>query len=167
MLWWVRLLLIALNWVVFQIGSGLIAHHLPVSIFDRETKASRVHAFEAESRFYRRYFLIQRWKHLLPEAGALFAGGFAKNSVPPCALRDEEFLERFVAETRRAELTHWLPILLSATFFLWNPLEIAVWMPVYAMITNVPFIMVQRANRPRLQRLAEKRGAGGADRTAG
>ncbi len=148
-----RILLIALNWILFHIGSGFVTHHMPRHLFDRNGPLFRTRAFEADGRFYRRYFLVHRWKDLLPEAGATFAGGFAKRSFPADRRGDREFIVRFVAETRRAELTHWLPVFLSATFFLWNPLEIAVWMPVYAVLTNAPFIVVQRANRPRLQRL--------------
>jgi len=153
---WLRVLLIAGTWVVFHIGSGFVTHHMPTRLFDRESWLFRTRTFEAEGRLYRKVFLIHRWKDILPEAGATFAGGFAKRSLPR-GLRTKdngEYLQRFVAETRRAELTHWLPILLSFTFFIWNPAGIALWMPVYAVVTNLPFIFVQRANRPRLQRLA-------------
>ncbi len=150
----IRVLLIAFNWVFFHIGSGFATHRMPMSWFDRGTSRSRV--LEAEARFYRRYLFVHRWKDLLPEAGAMFAGGFAKRSFPAESRRDRAFILRFIAETRRAELTHWLPIVLSVTFFLWNPPAIAMWMPVYAVLTNLPFILVQRANRPRLMRLAAR-----------
>lgn len=152
---WMRVLLIAGTWVVFHIGSGFVTHRIPTSLFKRERWLFRTRAFEAEGRIYRRFLRIQRWKDLLPEAGATFAGGFTKRSLPSGLRTNREYLYRFIAETRRAELTHWLPILLSATFFIWNPLEVAVWMPLYAAATNLPFICVQRSNRPRLQRLAE------------
>ncbi|MCA1755178.1 MAG: hypothetical protein LC641_10855 [Spirochaeta sp.] len=152
---WLRVLLIAANWVLFHIGSGFATHHMPARFFDHESPLFKTRAFEAEGRLYRRVLRIHRWKDLLPEAGATFAGGFAKRSLFPEHRTDQAYLQRFIAETRRAELTHWLPIALSATFFLWNPPEIASWMPVYAAATNLPFILVQRANRPRLQRLAK------------
>ena len=154
---WMRVLLIAGTWVVFHIGSGFVTHHMPRQFFDRERWLFRTRAIEAEGRIYRRLLRIHRWKDLLPEAGATFAGGFTKRSLPSGLSANDtgEYIQRFIAETRRAELTHWLPILLSATFFIWNPPEIAGWMPVYAAVTNLPFICVQRSNRPRLQRLAE------------
>ena len=151
---WLRVLLIAGTWVLFHIGSGFVTHHMPTRLFHRESWLFRTRVFEAEGRLYRRILRIHRWKDLLPEAGATFAGGIAKRSLPAGLRANRQHLQRFIAETRRAELTHWLPILLSATFFVWNPPEIAGWMPVYAAATNLPFIFVQRANRPRLQRLA-------------
>lgn len=154
---WIRVLLIAINWVFFHIGSGFVTHHMPKRFFDHDTSLFRTRGFEDEGRFYRRYLFIHRWKDLLPEAGAVFAGGFAKRSFLVAGRGDRQYIQRFIAETRRAELTHWLPIVLSVTFFLWNPPAIAVWMPVYAVLTNLPFILVQRANRPRLQRLATRR----------
>ncbi len=150
-----RVLLIAVAWVAIHIGSGYIAHHVPFTWLQGDSMLFRTRRFEQEGRLYRRLFRVHRWKDLLPEAGAAFEGGFAKRSLSGA---DVAYLEQFVAETRRAELTHWLPLLFSLTFFLWNPLEIALWMPLYAILSNIPFIMVQRSNRPRLQAAATRRG---------
>lgn len=149
-----RVLLIALTWIAIHIGSGYIAHHIPLVWFMQERALFRTRRFEAEGRLYKRVFRVHRWKDSLPEAGAAFEGGFAKRSLSGI---DAGYLNRFVAETRRAELTHWLPLLFSLTFFLWNPVYIAAWMPVYAFLSNAPFIMVQRSNRPRLQRAAQRK----------
>ncbi|TVR01522.1 MAG: glycosyl-4,4'-diaponeurosporenoate acyltransferase [Spirochaetaceae bacterium] len=149
----VRVGVIAVTWVAIQIGSGFIAHRIPLSWFQKERFLFRTRRFERGGAFYRRVFRIHRWKRLLPEAGATFSGGFAKRSL---AGAGPDYLKRFVAETRRAELTHWLPLLFSLTFFLWNPPEVAVWMPLFALVVNAPFIMVQRNNRPRLQRAARE-----------
>lgn len=82
----------------------------------------------------------------------MFKGGFSKRGL---ARRDRNYIQRFVAETCRAEFSHWLPLLLSLQFFLWNPVYIAVWMPLYALLTQAPFIIVQRHVRPRLRRLLD------------
>lgn len=149
-----QVLLIAGTWVAIHIGSGYIAHHVPLTWFQSDRVLFRTRRFEQQGRLYRRLFKVHRWKDLLPEAGAAFEGGFAKRSLSGI---DAAYLERFIAETRRAELTHWLPLLFSLTFFLWNPLEIAIWMPLYAILSNAPFIIVQRSNRPRLQTTAARR----------
>ena len=149
----VRVLLIAVIWVTIHLGSGYIAHRIPLVWFMRDRALFRTRRFEAEGRLYRRVFRVHRWKDSLPEAGAAFEGGFTKRSLSGL---DADYFQRFVAETRRAELTHWLPLLFSLTFFLWNPVYIAAWMPVYAILSTAPFIIVQRSNRPRLQRAAER-----------
>lgn len=146
----VRLLLISVSWVTLQIGSGYATHRMPLSWFTRNAWLYRVRRWERDGETYQRVFRIRRWKDLLPEAGAMFSGGISKKRL---GSRSRESLLRFIAETRRAELTHWLPILLSISFFAWNPPEVALWMPLFGLIVNLPFIAVQRYIRPRITHL--------------
>lgn len=150
-----RLLLISAAWVVFEIGSGLLTNRMPRRHFERDCWLYRLRGWEEGGALYNRLFRIKRWKERLPEAGALFAGGVSKRELQG---RSAEKLQLLVAETRRAELTHWLPVLFSLSFFAWNPVNVAAWMPVIGFVGNVPFIMVQRHLRPRLAALAERRG---------
>ena len=94
---------------------------------------------------------MHRWKDRLPEAGAFFAGGFSKRSF---AGPDRAYLRRYLAETCRAEASHWISAAMSLTFFLWNPWYVGVLMIVYGLATNLPFIIVQRYNRPRIAALS-------------
>ena len=143
-----RLLLISLAWVAIEIGSGYLAHKIPDAWFARNRRLFGLGPWEDQGRIYQRLFAVRRWKDRLPEAGSLFTGGVAKRYLN----RTESVrLEVLVRETRRAELTHWLPLPLSTLFFLWNPLEVAIWMPLVALLGNSPFIIVQRYNRPRLE----------------
>lgn len=148
-----RLLAISLAWVVFEIGSGYVTNRLPMRLFETDGPLTRTRRWEREGQTYARVFGVHRWKDALPEAGGMFAGGFAKRAL---RTRSPEHLERFIAETRRAELTHWLPVALSLTFFAWNPPEVAVWMPIIGFLGNAPFIVVQRYLRPRLARLRDR-----------
>lgn len=158
-----RLLAISVAWVAIQIGSGYLTHRMPAGWFRRDGWLFRCRGFEREGKLYRRVFRVHRWKDRLPEAGALFAGGFNKRRLASIGPADaSSVLERFVAETRRAELTHWLPVLFSLSFFLWNPPAIAAWMPPIGLLGNLPFIIVQRSNRPRLTSL--RRRAAGPER---
>lgn len=144
-----RLLLISLAWVAIEIGSGYLAHKIPDDWFTVNRRLFDLRPWEDQGRVYQRLFAVRRWKDQLPEAGALFTGGVPKRSLNGV---DRANLERLLGETRRAELTHWLPLPLSTLFFLWNPLEVAIWMPLVALLGNSPFIIVQRYNRPRLER---------------
>jgi glycosyl-4,4'-diaponeurosporenoate acyltransferase len=148
-----RLLLISGAWVVFQIGSGYVTNRMPSRYFARETWLFRPRRWEQQGQVYDRLFRIRRWKDSLPEAGAMFAGGFNKRAL---GSRTPDRMEQFIGETRRAELTHWLPVLLSFSFFAWNVPSVAIWMPIVGFLGNLPFIMVQRYVRPRLQRLSRK-----------
>lgn len=142
-----RLVLICLAWVVVQIAPGFVTHHLPRRLFERDSGLYRTRRWEAGGAIYQRLFRVRKWKDRLPEAGAMFAGGVSKRSL---AGGSGEALAVAVAETRRAELTHWLAAGLSFSFFLWNPPQIAAWMPLVGILGNAPFIIVQRHLRPRM-----------------
>jgi glycosyl-4,4'-diaponeurosporenoate acyltransferase len=66
-------------------------------------------------------------------------------------------LERFAAETRRAEIAHWLALAGTPAFALWNPPIGVVLMAVYGIAANVPCIAIQRYNRTRAQRAVARR----------
>ena len=150
----VRLVLISVAWVVIEVGSGYLTSRVPLRLFDHDGALTRTRSWERGGEVYARLLRVHRWKDALPEAGAMFAGGFAKRGL---ATRSAQHLERFIAETRRAELTHWLPVVLSLSFFVWNPPHVAAWMPIIGFLGNLPFIVVQRYVRPRLERLRARR----------
>lgn len=141
-------------WGVVSLGSGYFFHRRPVSSFDHDSWLTRLRPFEQDGRVYQRRLRILRWKDALPEAGALFAGGISKAQLIG---RRTEDLERFVVETRRAEVTHWAVMAAGPFFFLWNPWYAGVLMQVYAVGANLPFIVIQRYNRARLVQVLERR----------
>lgn len=141
-------------WGVLSVGAGYLYHRRPVTSFDHDSWLTRLLAFERDGRVYERRLRILRWKDQLPEAGGLFAGGFSKRTA---LSRSTGYLERFVVETRRAEVTHWALLAAGPFFFLWNPWYAGVLMLVYAVAANVPFIIIQRYNRARLLRILARR----------
>ena len=63
-----------------------------------------------------------------------------------------------IAETCVAECVHfWLIILSLGIFVFWRGGWAVVFCLVYNLLGNLPFQIIQRYNRPRLRRLAEKR----------
>jgi glycosyl-4,4'-diaponeurosporenoate acyltransferase len=147
-------------WAAVHTATGYFVHRLPVRVFTREHWWSRSRRFERDGRWYRERLHIDRWKDRLPEAGALFAGGVSKRALPAA---DAGGLERFAAETRRAELGHWLAAAASPAFVLWNPPVAAACMLVYGAAANAPCIAIQRYNRARVERVLDGR----ARRTTG
>lgn len=145
----VAVLLDIVVWVVGGFGAGYLAYRRPLSRLARDGWFTRLRGFERDGRVYERGLRIKRWKDRLPDAGAFFAGGFSKRRLPGIGRRD---LERFVCETRRAELTHWWVMGLAPWMFLWSRPWIGAVMVVYAVVANVPCILVQRYNRARLLR---------------
>jgi glycosyl-4,4'-diaponeurosporenoate acyltransferase len=139
-----------LAWGVLQGSLGYLVHRLPVEVVMADNWLWRERPIEAGGRLYAQRLGIKRWKHLLPDAGGVFPGGFARRHL---ARRDRAYLEQFVAETRRAELNHWLAIAATPAFTLWNPPVAMPFMLLYALAANLPCIAAQRYNRIRLIRV--------------
>jgi glycosyl-4,4'-diaponeurosporenoate acyltransferase len=145
----------AIAWGVWSSVCGYVAHRLPRARLEREGWLLRIRPRERGGRVYERVLRIKRWKDVLPEAGALFRGGFSKRRVQR---HDRAYLADFVRATRRAELAHWAILALAPTFFVWIPVFGMPWwlataMFGYGVVANVPCILVQRYNRARLERM--------------
>jgi glycosyl-4,4'-diaponeurosporenoate acyltransferase len=141
-------------WGVVHAGTGYAAHRLPERRLVRDGWLLRPRSIERDGRMYER-FRIRRWKDRLPEAGALFAGGVSKRKLPS----GRAGLERFAAETRRAELAHWWALSASPLFLLWNPPLASTLLVAYGVTVNLPFIAIQRYNRLRVRRVVAARSA--------
>jgi glycosyl-4,4'-diaponeurosporenoate acyltransferase len=66
-------------------------------------------------------------------------------------------LQRFLTESCRAEMTHFFAILPFWLFGFIAPPEVILVMLVYAIALNMPCIIAQRYNRPRIEILMNKR----------
>lgn len=106
--------------------------------------------FESSGRFYEVGLRIKRWKRYLPEAGDLFKGGFDKSKLLSTDIED---LEKFVVETKRAEVVHWFLLVLALVPVLFGPWFLRVAAIVYSVVANLPCLLAQRYNRPRLLRV--------------
>lgn len=143
----------ALTWAAWSVVVGYSAHRLPPHRLDRDGPLTRLRPWERGGRAYDRIG-IRRWKDRLPELGGVFRGGVSKRSL---ASRTTPDLARMVAETRRAERVHWAIPAITPVFLLWNPPGLFAAMVAYAVVANVPCLIVQRYNRGRLQRVLDRR----------
>lgn len=142
-------------WGAVHASTGYLVHRLPGRCFERDGWLWRERAIERSGRLYTATMRIKRWKHLLPEAGAMFSGGFNKRRLQSTSI---DYMRAYVRETRRAELGHWLAIAAGPLFFVWNPPIVALGMVLfYAPAVNGPCIAAQRYNRIRLTRAIDRR----------
>ncbi|BBI33629.1 glycosyl-4,4'-diaponeurosporenoate acyltransferase CrtO family protein [Cohnella abietis] len=103
-----------------------------------------------EERFYDRVLKIRKWKDRLPEGSKLFRQAFDKSKLQH---KTAVHYRQFILETRRAEWTHSLSILPAPLFLIWNNAIGSGLMIAYSLIANIPFILIQRYNRFRLNRI--------------
>lgn len=95
---------------------------------------------------------IRVWKDIVPDVSKLFPGIVPRKAIAGKFTLDS--LRDMLAETCVAELTHLMLCLVGLGMIaLWPGAGgIAVYL-VYVILGNLPFIMIQRYNRPRFGRL--------------
>jgi glycosyl-4,4'-diaponeurosporenoate acyltransferase len=150
--WWAVAGTNVAAWALFHGATGFAVHLLPLDRLRRDGPVLRLRRWERDGAAYRR-LRIHAWKDRLPEAGDLFRGGTSKRHLAGTSGAD---LERFAAETRRAERGHWLAMACGPLAVLWNPPVGAVVMIAYGVVANAPFIAVQRYNRARVARVLRR-----------
>lgn len=121
---------------------------IPQRAIDR-WRIFRPFPFESE-RFYRDFIHINKWKHLLPDGAALRKNGFSKKHM---AQTDPAYLKRFISETKRAELIHLFSIIPLWVFGFWMKPIWVLYLLLFSTLINLPCILAQRYNRPRLEHL--------------
>ncbi|WP_303968934.1 glycosyl-4,4'-diaponeurosporenoate acyltransferase [Sporosarcina ureae] len=144
------ILLDAVAWMIFHLTISVAAQRIPINWFARNGRLFKSFSWEQEGRIWQRLFRVKKWKGHIPDGTLFISNGYNKSHLHGA---DDSSLYDFLLESRRAECVHWLTILPGFLFFFWNPVW-AAWLNVaYAVLFNVPLIVVQRFNRPRLERL--------------
>ena len=138
----------ALSLAALGVAAHPLGQALPRKWFCAEKAPWRSAPWEKGGRIYLKLG-IRKWKDRLPDMSRLMPDMVRKDlGSDPAVL---------VQETCVAECVHWALTLLSAgIFFLWRSGWAALLWLVYNVLGNVSFIVIQRYNRPRLQKLAEK-----------
>ncbi len=152
---YLSLLLSVLLWLFFQLSAVYISQRLPRKYFDSNNYLFRSYAWEDNGNIYERLFLVRRWKQRLPDGGALYRKKAYKKRY--LTSYGDENLLRFLEESARGELAHWLAIWPFIFFSLFVEAYVVLMMLFYALAVNLPCIMAQRYNRPRIKKILEKR----------
>ena len=143
-------------WLIIHVGVSYLMTHIPLNSFDARSWLYKQRKWEKDGKIYVRICRLRKWKKRLPDGAALFRKGFKKKELKGVG---NEYLDNFIKETCRAELTHWIMVVISPLFFMWNLWYVGIVMIVYAILVNLPCIMTQRYNRIRLKRVFSRRTA--------
>ena len=113
---------------------------------------------EKEKKLYKA-LRVKDWQNKVPDMSRVFTKLMPAKKLNAGTLAD---IPRMLEETCVAEFIHVvLSVLGLACLWLWPGFGGAVVTLVYILLGNVPFIIIQRYNRPRLQRLLARRSRGG------
>lgn len=141
-------------WPILQVTAALICTHLPDRFFDYTAFFYRTHHWEKDGENYQKWFRVRCWKKHLPDGGSLVKGGFEKKKLVSFSKNN---LDKYLLESCRAEMIHWLSILPFWVFGFFTPNVVIFYMLLYALVINMPCIIAQRYNRPRIVRIIERR----------
>lgn len=141
-------------WAFFHMSISYSMLKIPTGFFKKDISWFKPRNWERNGQIWNDLFHIQSWKQHLPDGTFLLKTGYDKSNLKRT---DTNTLHQFILETKQGEMTHWISILPAGLFFLWNPPWAGWLMVLYAVVFNFPFIISQRYNRPRLQRLYKRK----------
>ncbi len=149
---WTILICIPL-WLIFHTLPAYICLRIPDSYFNPHGFIFKTRKWEKKGEIYQRLFKVRKWKKYLPDGGAMFKDGYSKRNL---TVFTSQTLNKFAIETCRAEMTHLLAILPFWIFGFIAPPIIILYMLIYALAINLPCIITQRYNRPRIIAFKDK-----------
>lgn len=139
---------------VLGILSHFVGQALPRARFSAESFPYRTADWENGGRVYEKLG-IKHWKDALPDMSRIMPDMVKKKLT---GQNREQGMDVLIAETCVAECVHyWLIVLSLGIFLFWRGVWAVVFWLVYNILGNVPFILIQRYNRPRLVLLEQRR----------
>ncbi|SHH87732.1 UDP-N-acetylglucosamine:LPS N-acetylglucosamine transferase [Sporobacter termitidis DSM 10068] len=136
-----------LVFILFSIVNTILSLKVPPKLLDYRRWLYKAKKWEANGTVYQRIFKVKRWKDALPELSDFIKTIFPRKRI---AAFDKNHMQKYLLESCRAELTHWGIILSSFLFGIWNDFIKTALMVLLAIGLNLPYVIIQRYNRPRL-----------------
>lgn len=134
------------------ISSNLFAALLPRRWFKCDSLFFRPWRWERQGKAYNRV-AIRRWKDRVPDMSRILPGAVVKRMTGNTSA---EGIERLARETCVSEFTHNLLIVFGLKCLaIWEGAGGVIITLIWVLLGNLPCIMIQRYNRPRLCKLAE------------
>src|SRR5690606_7245210 len=137
-------------WLIFHFLISALCFKIPLRFFQKDGAFFHIAKWEEDGKIWNRLFLVKKWKKHLIDGSSIAKKSYNKSHLHGTKRGD---LLVFAAETKRAEMTHWLLILPVPLFFLWNPVWAGCINIAYALLANLPFILTQRYNRGRIENI--------------
>ena len=134
---------------VWHLISFVICVSVDTSFFDPGKKMYLPHKWERNGRIYSDVLKINKWKDNLPQH--IGKDGFSKEHLDDVV--SVEYIDKFIMETCRVEWNHTTNCLYTLVLFALNDFFTAMVLTLILLLVNLPFALIQRYNRFRLQKL--------------
>lgn len=142
-----------LTWFLFHLSIGYCSSKIPLGWIDPNHWFFQTFSWEKGGEIYQKLFKVRSWKRFIPNGSRLYRNAFSIKNLPTNEIM---YLERWLIESIRAEICHWVMILPGFLFFLWNNVTLGWTMVAYACLNNLVPIVMQRFNRPRMRKLIDQ-----------
>lgn len=136
--------------VLFTAEVSYLSNKIPDKVYSYKRWIFRERKWEKGGEVYHRILKVKHWKNRLPELGDFLKSVFPKKHIKEYS---QKYLQIYLIESCKAELTHWCIILSSWLFLLWCDLKISAIIGLVAAVLNLPYVAIQRYNRPRIVKL--------------
>lgn len=133
---------------VWHYATFFLCISINTGFFNPKRKIYQSHKWEKDGKFYSNVLKINKWKDFLPQH--IGKDGFSKDHIDDVSI---EYIDEFIMETCRGEWNHSMNCLFSIALLLMNNLWMGIILSILLLIGNVPFAVIQRYNRFRLQKL--------------
>jgi glycosyl-4,4'-diaponeurosporenoate acyltransferase len=141
-----------LTFILFSLAMTIICEKIPKKLYHYKKWLFRERNWEQGGRIYE-IFGVKKWKSKLPDISDFMKWRFNKKHL---AESSSNYLSVFLTESCKSEFTHWMIIISTLFFELWNDWVTTLFMFVIACFLNLPYIIIQRYNRPRLIKLLRR-----------
>ena len=148
-----RLALCILYIPVIGLLSQFIGVRLPRSWFHPKRFPYAAWKWEKQGKIYNKTY-VYKWKDALPDMSRI-SRRMVRKSITPAQFTPEH-VDRLVVETCVAEMVHLILMLLSPVIYWINPTCLGAVIAIAYALSHVPFIIIQRYNRPTLVTLSKR-----------
>ena len=130
--------------------SHIIGESLPRKRFHYDAWPYKPYAWEEDGMFYNRVLRIRKWRKYLPDKSKAVKSMYRKSLGTRFS---ESHVERLIQESCVAEFVHLMLILSSPFIAAFMDGRAALFCGIAFAVGNVPFVLIQRYNRPKLIKL--------------
>lgn len=135
---------------VWHFATFFICISVTPKMFDANKKMYHPCKWEKNGKFYSDHLKINKWKDFLPQH--VGKDGFSKDHIDDLSI---EYLDEFIMETCRGEWNHTMNCAFAVVLFVIDDFWIALLLCVCLWAGNMPFAVIQRYNRFRLQKVKQ------------
>ncbi|CDR26156.1 Glycosyl-4%2C4-diaponeurosporenoate acyltransferase precursor [Staphylococcus schweitzeri] len=139
----------SMYWLIVQLNIAKLGTRIPDKYFRQKHIIFKSFNFEKHGKFWHQWFYVKKWKHKILDGYQFNQNIYDQRHLVTINTYE---VEKMIIETKRAELIHLLSIL-PVIMFNKSSRLVKYTNIFYTIIANVPIIIVQRYNRPRLTQL--------------